>query len=129
MTAPCQCPDAEAARQCRRAGVPMVGGLHADCRRSEAHRAAWDAAYAGVPFDRRFPGVRPALPLLSPGLAPASPHHPGGDDAVSAGVAVGSYGWPRLAELQVRLIRETCGPVPVLIVNDRPEGQAELQAI
>ncbi|MDY3555298.1 hypothetical protein R5W24_004439 [Gemmata sp. JC717] len=45
------------------------------------------------------------------------------------GVAIGSYLWPELVELQIRLIRATCGPVPVLVSNDHPESAAALLAI
>jgi hypothetical protein len=37
-------------------------------------------------------------------------------------VVVGSYKWPRLIELQIRLIRHTCGPVPVLVGDDCSPG-------
>lgn len=36
----------------------------------------------------------------------------------SVGVSVGCYLWPELVTLQCRLIRSTCGPVPVLISWD-----------
>src|SRR5438270_3553860 len=39
-----------------------------------------------------------------------------------AGVVVGAYKWPRLVELQVRLIRHTCGPVPILVSDDCSPG-------
>jgi hypothetical protein len=38
------------------------------------------------------------------------------------GVVVGSYGWPRLVELQINVIRHTCGPVPVLVSDDCSPG-------
>jgi hypothetical protein len=44
------------------------------------------------------------------------PHDP------PCGVVVGSYGYPRLVELQVRLIRHCCGNVPILISDDRSPG-------
>lgn len=34
------------------------------------------------------------------------------------GVAVGCYGWPRLAETQVNLIRQHNGPMPILLCDD-----------
>lgn len=48
-----------------------------------------------------------------PPTAPARASDP------SCGVVVGCYQWPRLAELQVRVIRATCGPVPILLSDDR----------
>lgn len=48
---------------------------------------------------------------------------------VAVGVAIGSYGWPELVDLQCRVIRDTCGPVPVLVSSDRPESDAALQAV
>ncbi|VTS01527.1 unnamed protein product [Gemmata massiliana] len=45
------------------------------------------------------------------------------------GVAIGSYKWPALVELQVRAVRATCGPVPVLVSNDHPESAPALAAI
>lgn len=44
-------------------------------------------------------------------------------------VAVVTYGWPRLMELQVRLIRETCGPVPILLVDDCSPAQWEIASL
>lgn len=45
------------------------------------------------------------------------------------GVAIGSYRWSELVELQIRLVRATCGPVPILISNDHPESAAALARI
>lgn len=47
----------------------------------------------------------------------------------AAGVVIGSYGWPALVALQIRVIRETCGPVPICVSSDKPEATAELAAI
>lgn len=44
-------------------------------------------------------------------------------------VAVVTYGWPRLMELQIRLIRETCGPVPVLLVDDCSPARWEIAGL
>ncbi len=54
---------------------------------------------------------------------------PPAKDPAKVGVAVGVFRWPELADLQIRVIRESCGPVPVLISNDEPEAHAKLQAI
>ncbi|HEY1186466.1 MAG TPA: hypothetical protein VGE74_02365 [Gemmata sp.] len=45
------------------------------------------------------------------------------------GVVIGSYKWPELVELQIRLVRATCGPVPILVSNDRPEEHPALSAL
>jgi len=42
----------------------------------------------------------------------------GGQVGRGAGVAIGHYGMPRIAELQVKLIRKHCGEVPILICDD-----------
>lgn len=36
------------------------------------------------------------------------------------GVSIGAYKWPALIDLQVRLIRKTCGMVPILVSDDMP---------
>jgi hypothetical protein len=41
-------------------------------------------------------------------------HRAGGD----VGVVLGTFGLPSLARLQILLLRETCGPIPVLIADD-----------
>lgn len=38
------------------------------------------------------------------------------------GVVIGSYKWPSLIDLQIRLIREKCGPVPILVSDDCSPG-------
>lgn len=38
--------------------------------------------------------------------------------AERAGIVIGCYGWPRLVEVQIRTIRETCGNVPILVADD-----------
>lgn len=52
------------------------------------------------------------------------------DPGIPAGVVVGHYGMPRVAELQVRLIRHHCGAVPILVHDDwSPEpARGELDA-
>jgi hypothetical protein len=37
-------------------------------------------------------------------------------------VVLGSYKWPRLIDLQIRLVRHTCGPVPILVSDDCSPG-------
>lgn len=60
----------------------------------------------------------------APGKAPPSHFTKRSGDAL-AGVAIGSYGWPALAELQVRVIRHHCGDVPILLCDDASdEGPA-----
>lgn len=50
-----------------------------------------------------------------------------GDPA--CGVVIGSYGWPALVDLQLRVIRDTCGPVPVCVSSDNPDDDARLAAV
>ncbi len=65
-------------------------------------------------------------------------HHPDAPKKVAApartgdpgcGIVVGVYKWAALAEVQIRAVRETCGPVPVLISNDDPRIHADLERI
>lgn len=50
--------------------------------------------------------------------------------APKAGVAVGCYGMPGLARLQVKAIRAACGPdVPILLADDASPHGAEFRAI
>lgn len=58
----------------------------------------------------------------SPAAAPETVGH-------DCGVAIGSFRWPELVELQVKLIRKHCGPVPVLVSNDDPAAAGVLGAI
>lgn len=44
------------------------------------------------------------------------------DGDVSCGVVVGSYGYPNLIELQIKVIRNYCGDVPILISDDLSPG-------
>jgi len=46
-----------------------------------------------------------------------------------AGVVVGVYKWPSLIDLQVRSIRRSCGPVPILISSDDPASAARCRTI
>ena len=45
------------------------------------------------------------------------------------GVAIGSFRWPELVDLQCHVIRATCGPIPILVSNDNPESHDELVVI
>lgn len=47
----------------------------------------------------------------------------------SAGVVIGTYGYPKLAAFHVRMIRDTCGDVPILIADDGSERDAEFESI
>jgi len=42
----------------------------------------------------------------------------------STGVVIGTYGYPNLIELQIKLIRKHCGEVPILITDDCSDGTA-----
>jgi len=51
---------------------------------------------------------------------------------VKAGVVIGSYGMPSVVELGIAAIRDTCGPVPVLVSDDATpcgEGRERLLTI
>jgi hypothetical protein len=41
---------------------------------------------------------------------------------IKAGVVIGSYNMPSLIELQIKLVRHRCGPVPILISDDHSDG-------
>ena len=56
------------------------------------------------------------LPLSSPPLRERA--------SAEAGVVVGCFGLPGLARLQCRLIRQMCGPVPILLADDGSERDA-----
>lgn len=45
------------------------------------------------------------------------------------GVAVGCYGWPNLAEVQIHLIRQHCGDVPILLCDDASPFAKEFLAL
>jgi len=46
--------------------------------------------------------------------------HPSSEEAAPlVGVCLGSYGYPRLIETQIRTLRQTCGAVPILVADDR----------
>lgn len=53
----------------------------------------------------------------------------GKPDDPRVGVVIGSFRWPELVDLQCRVIRDTCGPVPILVSNDDPASHKELSAI
>jgi len=38
------------------------------------------------------------------------------------GIVIGSYGWPSLVELQIKIIRKVCGDIPILISDDCSDG-------
>jgi hypothetical protein len=48
---------------------------------------------------------------------------------VRAGVAIGSFRWPEWIEFQIKSIRHTCGPIPILVSNDDPESRSRLADI
>ena len=41
-----------------------------------------------------------------------------GTTSIKAGIVLGAYGWPNLIDLQIRVIRRTCGDVPILVSDD-----------
>jgi hypothetical protein len=42
---------------------------------------------------------------------------------------IGSYKWPSLVELQIKLIRSTCGDVPILVSSDDPISAERISEI
>lgn len=58
-----------------------------------------------------------------------SPDEPAPPRPPSAGVVVGSYGWPNLNELQIRTTRRYCGGVPVLIADDASPDADRIEAL
>ena len=75
----------------------------------------------------------PGEPMLASAVVDESPRRVSAP-IVPCGVVIGCYRWPALAELQVRVLRETCGPdVPVLLSVDphsdeRDRGYLALEA-
>jgi hypothetical protein len=87
-----------------------------------------------------FPCTHPDKPLgkahVCPCMGCGNPAKCSGYSTITAsvpksnsGVVLGTYGLPKLAELQVQVIRATCGPVPVLIADDGSGHDAEFQRI
>lgn len=58
-----------------------------------------------------------------------APLQPTTNAAEPFGVVIGSYKWPELIDLQCRVIRATCGVVPILVSSDHPESNPALSAI
>jgi hypothetical protein len=61
--------------------------------------------------------------------AAASRGYSASPDDPKVGIVVGCYGWPELAQLQIQLIRHTCGPVPILIAPDDPANDSTYESI
>lgn len=61
----------------------------------------------------------------NPHLAAAPPPSPARPGDLPCGVVIGSYLFPKLAELQIRLIRAMCGPVPILVSADHSPDNPE----
>lgn len=92
------------------------------------HLPAEGSPARAVDFDPFFcaGAPDPGGSTVSPVPLPATVARPG-DPAV--GVVIGSYQWPELVDLQCRVIRATCGPVPILVSSDHPASNAALEAI
>lgn len=61
-------------------------------------------------------------------IPPPSRFVPQADD-FPVGVVIGSFRWPSLVALQIAVIRNTCGPVPILVSNDDPPTHKRLKTI
>jgi hypothetical protein len=88
----------------------MEGRLFELCRTREDYRRLWDGQQGSPPS------------LLAEN---ARPRFQSRADDPACGVVLGCYGWPRLVELQIRLIRDTCGTVPILVSDDCSPGFGE----
>lgn len=91
--------------------------VHGRCTREAVNPAVMDCTRCRRDGLGYTPDV-PARPAFTP--KPTDP---------AVGVVIGSYGWPALVALQIRVIRETCGAVPICVSSDKPEATAELAAI
>lgn len=79
---------------------------------------------------RACPDYRPDPTLLPAPPAPtavARPSRPAAGDP-AAGVVFGCYLWPELIALQCRLLRQTCGDVPVLVSWDHDPAHPDRTA-
>lgn len=50
-------------------------------------------------------------------------------ETIRAGVVISHYGMPAIVDLQIRLIRATCGDVPIMVGDDNSPNSDELAAI
>jgi len=87
--------------------------IHGTC--TEAKPVTGHGCCQGCP-DRKAAEIPPTQVQPEPRSAVRS------DPGASVGVVIGSYKWPALIDLQIRLIRETCGPVPILVSDDCSPG-------
>lgn len=72
---------------------------------------------------------RSSLWQPQPSRSPAAPLAPAQTVSTPAGIVIGQYGWPELIELQLKVIRATCGDVPVLVSSDNPRDTGRLMRI
>jgi uncharacterized protein CbrC (UPF0167 family) len=86
-----------------------------------AARAVLGLAFRPDPRDVYGSLVDEAVRRAEAKAVPPAPLPPP-DPPPAAGIVVGTYGLPQLARLQVLLIRETCGAVPVLFADDGAEA-------
>jgi hypothetical protein len=105
---------------------PSCGGGSKHVRECEVHgTCTWEPVNPAVMSCRKCRsenlGFEPdGVPV---GAIPPDPR------PATVGVVVGSYKWPELIDLQVRVIRATCGPVPILVSGDRPEDYPALARV
>lgn len=45
---------------------------------------------------------------------------------VKTGIVIGAYNWPGLIELQIKVLRATCGNIPILISDDFSDGAGHI---
>ena len=58
-----------------------------------------------------------------------SPRFVAKPDDLQTGVVIGSFRWPELVDLQINVIRDNCGPVPILVSNDDPDGNHAIDKV
>ena len=110
---------------CPRYQRDMPGRLFELCQTRADCRQLWDQSFTGAPGESAPApaAVNDALAHRNGVLAaPAPPRFQPRPDDPPCGVVLGSYALPRLIELQIRLIRDTCGPVPILVADDCSPG-------
>lgn len=71
----------------------------------------------------------PVQEFLQLNLLPVSKDIPEFRPSRAAGVVIGTYGYPKLAAFQVRMIRDTCGDVPILIADDGSNHDAAFEEV
>lgn len=107
-------PAAPSVRQAAPAKKPCCGGGNKPQRVARPAKAAAPA--------------KSSKPWSAPQSTP-KPQASAPTDTIPAGIVIGSYLWPELIDLQLRVIHATVGRVPVLVVSDNPRDTGRLETI